>query len=181
MRWESLFADLEAQFEAEAARGKLSEIQEMVRIERARQTLVQRVGRHLGSPLDVQLLGSERLGGQLAAVGKDWLMLVHGGTEELIPFRALAWWSGRDAGRGEETGQRLVGFSQALRLLVRDRARVGIDGVDGRALANGTLDQVGQDFVEVALHARDEFRRGAAVHSRAVVPFTAMARVRRED
>ncbi len=181
MRWEALFADLEAQFEAEAARDKASEIQEFVRIERARQTLVQRLARHLGTRVEVQLLGAERLGGLLSSLGKDWLMLRHGGTEELVPFQALACWSGRDAGRNPEPGERRVGFSQALRVLVRDRARVAVGGTDGQQLASGTLDQVGQDFVEVALHERDEFRRGPAVHGRFVIPFSAVARVRREE
>lgn len=181
MRWESLFADLEAQFESEAVRDRTSEIQEFVRIERARETMVQRLVRQLGTRVEVQLLGAERLGGQLAAIGKDWLMLRHGGSEEIIPFGALAWWAGREAGREEAPEERRVAFSQALRVLVRDRARVGIGGVDGLHLASGTLDQVGQDFVEVALHARDEFRRGSAVQGRAVVPFSAIGRVRREE
>ena len=66
-------------------------------------------------------------------------------------------------------------------MLVRDRARVGIGGTDGRLLASGTLDQVGQDFVEVALHARDEFRRLPAVQGRSVIPFSAISTVRREE
>ena len=84
-----------------------------MRIERARQTLVQRLARQLGTRVEVQLLGAERLGGQLAAIGKDWLMLRHGGSEELIPFGALAWWAGREAGRersaGRATGRILPG------------------------------------------------------------------------
>ncbi|MFL4475170.1 hypothetical protein ACIPVK_14325 [Paeniglutamicibacter sp. MACA_103] len=181
MRWESLFADLEAQFEADEARNQNSEIQEFVRIERARQTLMQRLARHLDTRIDVQLLGAERVGGRLAGIGKDWLVLHHGGSEELIPVRALAWWTGAEAGGGPQPGERRVSFSQALRVLVRDRARVSIGGVDGQLLASGTLDQVGQDFLEVALHARDEFRRSTAVLGRTVVPFAALARVRREE
>ena len=181
MRWESLFADLEAQFAAEAARERTSEIQEIVRIERARQTMGQRLARHLGSGVEVHMLGSERLAGVLAAIGTNWLMLRHGTTEELLPFHALGWWSGTARPGGRDTGERLVGFSQALRVLVRDRARVGIGGTDGRLLASGTLDQVGQDFVEVALHARDEFRRLPAVQGRSVIPFSAISTVRREE
>ena len=181
MRWESLFADLEAQFAADEARNQSSEIQEFVRIERARQTLMQRLARHLDGRIDVQLLGAERLGGRLAGIGKDWLVLHHGGSEELIPVRALAWWTALEAGSGPPEGERRVGFSQALRVLVRDRARVSIGGVDGQLLASGTLDQVGQDFLEVALHARDEFRRSSAVLGRTVIPFAALARVRREE
>ncbi len=181
MRWESLFADLEAQFEADSARNRISEVQEIVRIERARQTMLQRLERHLGTRVDLQLLGAERPSGELSAIGRDWLMLAHAGREELIPFRALAWWRGLEAGRGPETRQRRVGFSQALRMLVRDRARVGIGGIDGQLLATGTLDQVGQDFVEVALHEQDEFRRGPVVLGRSLIPFSAIARVRREE
>lgn len=143
--------------------------------------MIQRLERHLGARVDVQLLGAERPTGELVAIGKDWLMLAHAGTEELIPFRALAWWRGLDMGRAPEAGSRRVGFSQAVRVLVRDRARVGIGGIDGQLLATGTLDQVGQDFVEIALHEQHEFRRGPAVLGRSVIPFSAIARVRRED
>lgn len=181
MRWESLFADLEAQFEAESARDRMNEVQEIVRIERARQTMLQRLERHLGTRVDLQLLGAERLSGDLSSIGRDWLMLAHGGTEELIPFRAVAWWRALAATRGTENGGRLVVFSQVLRVLVRDRARVGIGGIDGQLLATGTLDQVGQDFVEVALHVQDEFRRGPALMGRSLIPFSAIARVRRDE
>ncbi|MFL4479887.1 hypothetical protein ACIPUB_16620 [Paeniglutamicibacter sp. ORCA_105] len=180
MRWEALFADLEAEFGAEAAREQNSEIQELVRIERARQSLMQRLARHVGTRIDVQLLGAERIGGRLAGIGKDWLMLQHGGSEELIPVQAVAWWAALEAGRAPEPGERRVRFSQALRVLVRDRARVSVGGIDGQLLASGTLDQVGQDFLEVALHARDEFRRPGALLGRTVIPFAALARVRRE-
>ena len=181
MRWESLFADLEAQFEAESAQERMNEVQEIVRIERARQTLLQRLERHLGTRVDLQLLGAERRSGRLSSIGRDWLMLAHAGTEELIPIRAVAWWRALAAGRGPENRQRRVGFSQALRVLVRDRARVRIGGMDGQLLATGTLDQVGQDFVEVALHEQDEFRRGPAVMGRSLIPFSAIAMVRREE
>ncbi len=179
MRWESLFADLEAQFAAAAARDQVSEVQEIVRIERARQTLVQRLAGAVGGDVDLQLLGGERLGGRLAGIGKDWLMLNRAGTEELVPINAVSWWMARERTRtlAEQTESR-VKFSQALRVLVRDRARVSVGGIDGRLLASGTLDQVGQDFVEVALHPNDEFRRTPAVNGRVSIPFHAIARVR---
>lgn len=180
MRWEALFEDLEAQLEAVAAMDKTSEIQEAVRIERARETLIQRLNPQLNARVEVALLGGAKLHGNLRALGTDWFMLKHGETEELIPIGALASWLQRTPGDRQEDRKVRAGLGQALRAMVRDRARVSVGGIDGSLLASGTLDQVGHDFLAVALHDRDEFRRTPAVHGRALVPITAVAWVRRE-
>lgn len=150
MRWEALFADLEAQLEAEAAREKTTEIQEAVRVERARETLMHRLAPQLNANVEVRLLGGERLAGELTALGMDWFMLRHGATEELIPLGALGSW---------------------LQLTPGQRA-------DARATRAG-LGQAGRDFLEIAVHARDEYRRRSAVHGHVLVPMASVAWVRR--
>jgi hypothetical protein len=49
---------------------------------------------------------------------------------------------------------------------------------DGTSLA-ATLDRVGADFVEAAVHAPGEARRAAAVRDVLVVPMSALVAVRR--
>lgn len=180
MRWESLFEDLEAQLDAETAREKTSEIQEAVRVERARATLLERLSPQINAHVEVQLLGGERLHGRLASLGKDWFMLRRADVEELIPVHALSGWTQRTPGQRQDAREPRIGLGQALRVLVRDRARVSIGGIDGSLLAVGTLDQAGIDFLEVARHERDEYRRSTSLRGHSLVPLPAVAWVRRE-
>ena len=181
MRWESLFEDLEAQLEAESAREKTNEVQEAVRIERAREELIQRLSPQIDAHVEVQLLGGDRLHGRLAALGKDWFMLRRGEVEELVPIHALAGWTQRTPGQRQDAREPRIGLGQALRVLVRDRARISIGGIDGSLLATGTLDQAGRDFLEIARHERDEYRRAPALQGSSLVPIPVVAWVRREN
>ena len=180
MRWEMLFEDLEAELAAEFAREKTAEIREMVRVERARQTLRELLAPQLKAQIEVRLLGGERLHGCLGALGLDWVMLLRGETEELIPMNAIGAWIQRGAGERDGGSGGRAKFTQALRALVRDRARVTVGGSDGALLASGTLDQAGQDLVAIALHPRDEFRREPSVRGYALVPISSIAWVRKE-
>lgn len=181
MRWKLLFEDLEAELAAEHAREKTAEIQELVRIEKARQTLSERLAPQLKAQVEVRLLGGERLHGRFSALGVEWVMLRRGETEELIPAKAIGTWIQRTPGERDGIAGGSASFTQALRALVRDRARVSVGGCDGTLLASGTLDQTGQDFMAIALHARDEFRREPWVQGHALVPISSVAWVRREE
>jgi hypothetical protein len=71
----------------------------------------------------------------------------------------------------------------ALRGLARDRSPVSLTipgGPDGAGASElmGTIDRVGADFVEVALHAAWEPRRAAAVRQVVLVPRAAVIVVR---
>ncbi|PQZ95892.1 hypothetical protein CQ018_00920 [Arthrobacter sp. MYb227] len=180
MRWESLFEDLEAELAAEFAREKTAEIQETVRVEKARQSFGELLAPQLKAHIEVRLLGGERLHGRLSALGLDWVMLRRGETEELIPIHAIGTWLQRTSGQREGSISGSARFTQALRALVRDRSRISVGGCDGSLLASGTLDQVGHDFMAIALHARDEFRRETSIQGRAFVPIASVAWVRRE-
>jgi hypothetical protein len=73
---------------------------------------------------------------------------------------------------------RAFGVGHALRAISRDRAPVTLVDVTGAALT-GTVDAVGVDFVEVAEHPLDVPRRPENLRGTRVVPFAAMALVRR--
>ena len=66
-----------------------------------------------------------------------------------------------------------------MRAVARDRSGVRLYLVDGTVIA-ATLDRVGADFVEAAIHPTGEPRRHSGVRDVQLVAFTALAAVRRE-
>jgi hypothetical protein len=186
MRWESLFEDLETQLNGELLRDRATEIQEMVRIERSQVGLADRLRAQYGNVLALDLAGGLRLRGTLRHVGAGWLAMAEGPAECVVPFAALRGIEGMDAkafppdAPALGPARRRLGFGAALRALVRDRTRVALHGTDGLLLGAGTLDHAGADYLQLAVHARDEYRRPGAVRAVVAVPFTALAAVRRD-
>jgi hypothetical protein len=72
-----------------------------------------------------------------------------------------------------------LGLWFVLRRIARDRSPASLQLTDGTTLA-ATLDRVGADFVEVAVHAPGEARRAAAVRDVLLVPMAGLVAVRRE-
>jgi hypothetical protein len=182
VRWEQLFADLEAQAESLAAGDFQGEIAERTRIEVSKLRLVDRLRAATGHPLQVWCTGVGLVGGRLDQVGADWLLLAEdAGSEVLVGVAAVLSLVGvgtLSAAPGSEgkVAARLD-LRHALRGVVRDRAGVQVGLVDGTTFS-GTLDRVGADFVELAEHARGEPRRAAAVRRVRIVPLAALAVVR---
>ena len=69
MRWQQLFADLEAQLEAEEGRELALEVADRTRRERALVGLPERLLGHRGRTLQVRLLGGQVLAGEVVDVG----------------------------------------------------------------------------------------------------------------
>lgn len=184
MRWESLFEDLEAQLRAEQLRDQALEIQELVRVEMTRHVLADRLRSFLGHQLEVRLLGGTAVQGRLAHTGNGWLMLEAEGHEYLITDNGMAaiTLAGTElpAGAEAETEPGL-GLGGALRALVRDRCRVRIYCIDGTIIGEGTLDRAARDFVQLAVHERDQYRRTPAVRRMQLIPIAVIAAVRREN
>jgi len=126
--------------------------------------------------------------GTLRSVGPDWVLVGEGsGREALLSLSAMTIVEGLTAA----TGAPLTGVAQrldlrfALRGLARDRSPValtipggrGVSGTDDTELT-GTIDRVGADFIEMALHAAWEPRRAAAVRQVVLVPRSAIIVVR---
>jgi hypothetical protein len=65
----------------------------------------------------------------------------------------------------------------ALRRLTRDRATVALT-MAGDGVLTGTLDRVGADFVELAEHPPEEFRRPAVVRQVLTIPLAALHLIR---
>ncbi len=182
MRWERLFADLEAQAESLAAAEFEEEVSERTRVEVGRLRLVDRLRPAVGHPVRVACLGVDPLRGRLVRVGADWLLIAETpASETLIPLAAILSIGGLGAlstVRGSEgrVGARL-GLRHAMRGLARDRCAVQAALVEGSIVA-GTIDRVGDDFVEIAEHDQCEPRRAGSVRQVRTVPTAALALVR---
>lgn len=191
MRWERLFAELEGRFDVLADEQAEQERADRERVAIGAVTAVERLSGALDHQVRLGLAGGALVAGRLGAVGPDWLLLVEGQDRDcIVPWRSVTVVHGLTSATGPApSGLDLrLDLRYALRGLARDRAPVqlGLVGWAGGEAAvagpspelTGTIDRVGADFVEVALHAAWESRRRAAVRSVALVPLAAVLLVR---
>lgn len=179
MRWQELFADLEAQLLAEQRRELQAEVADRTRCEQAEVTVLDRVARSLGDVVTV-VTGAGAVRGVLEDVGKDWLLVQEEGRHAaLLPMTAVTALVGLANRSDDDRGMgRRFGVGVALRAIARDRAPVAIHDVSG-GLATGTIDKVGADHLDLAEHPADTMRRTTSLTGHRVVPFTAIGVVRR--
>jgi hypothetical protein len=184
VRWDELFADLEAQADALDRAERSGEVAERTRIELASIGMLDRLRPAQGGAVRLQLRGGAFVAGTLERVGVDWLLVSEGAAREmLVVLSAVQAVSGLGRAAavpnsGGAVAARLT-LRSALRGLARDRSGVALQLVDGTVLA-ATIDRVGNDFVEAARHAPGELRRQSAVRDVVLLPFAAIAAVRRE-
>ncbi|MGH8960943.1 MAG: hypothetical protein ACRDWT_07015 [Jatrophihabitantaceae bacterium] len=184
MRWNALFADLEAQAEVLEQAERAAEVQERTRAEVGALTLLDRLRPAVGLPVRLRTAGAGHLAGTLDRLGPDWALLEQdGGREVLVRLGAVTGIGG--LGRTSAVPGSLdavtarLGLWFVLRRIARDRSPVSLHLTDGTTLA-ATLDRVGADYVEVAVHAPGEARRAAAVRDVLLVPTAGLVAVRRE-
>lgn len=177
MRWHSLFEDLEAQLEREDAAGLHAEVAERVRAERASVELADRLLAHAGSRLALALARG-RVEGVVVDVAPQWLLLLQDRTPVLVPTTAVVAVQGLARAVAPEPGRvlRRLGLGHALRALARDRSAVAVHA--GGEVLTGTVDRVGADHLDLALHAAGEPRRAGAVTAVAAVAFAHLHQVR---
>jgi hypothetical protein len=182
MRWQQLFADLQAQFDQEEAAAERSEAASRTRAEVGAVRLVERLRGALGFPVVLGCVGAGPVAGVLVDVGVDWLLLDgDGGREDLVAMRAVRTVGGlgrRTAVPEPVSGVRSkLDLRRAMRGLARDRSVVQVVLDDGIVLT-GTVDRVGADYVELAEHPADQPRRSEAVQGVRAVVLDALAVVR---
>lgn len=154
MRWESLFADLDAQAATLERAERSAEAEEFARAEFASLTLADRLRGAIGEQLRVHTFDGGLHHGRLTACGPDWLLLdEEPARETLLRSAAVVTVTGLGRHAVTVTGTGHVaarlGLRSALRGIARDRSAVTLLLVDGSMLA-GTLGRVGADFVEVS-------------------------------
>lgn len=181
MRWQRLFTDLQAEFEEAAAREERAELPSRSRAETSAVRLAERLGGAVGERVSLRCRGAGEVAGRLEEAGADWALLTDdAGREVLVALPAVVVASGLVRSTAAEPGTRVraaLDLRWALRGLARDRSPVAVVLDDG-AVLTGTVDRVGADFVELAEHAPDEFRRAGAVRSVRAVALPAVAAVR---
>lgn len=181
MRWQQLFADLDAEFEDQQNREVMAEVADRTRREGALVGLGDRLRAGHGAHLVVRCLGGHLLSAQLLDSGADWLLLQEAGRRQVLaPLASLVTVTGLSSetstpGSEGELARRLD-LRWALRGLARSRTGVRLLLADGSGLA-GTLDRVGADHVELAEHPDGEPRRAPAVRRVVAVPLAALSAV----
>jgi hypothetical protein len=182
MRWQQLFADLQAQFEAEEAAVEQAESVSRTRAEVGALGIADRLRGAKGFPLVLGCRGAGPVAGVLMEVGSDWLLVEDdGGRQSLVSLAAVRSVSGlgRRTAVPEQAGpvRGRLDLRRALRGLARDRSAVQIVLDDG-GVFSGTLDRVGADYVELAEHPADLPRRSEAVQGVRAIVIGAIAVVR---
>ncbi|WP_369253464.1 hypothetical protein [Geodermatophilus amargosae] len=182
MRWQQLFADLQAEFEEAEAAEERAQLPARSRAEFGALRLGDRLGGAVGGRVSLRCRGAGEVAGVLTDTGPDWALLDDGsGRDVLIALSAVLTVSGLvrttvPAGP-PSTVRAALDLRRALRGLARDRSAVTVVLDDGGVLT-GTVDRVGADFVELAEHAADDFRRAGSVRGVRAVGLSAVAVVR---
>jgi hypothetical protein len=180
--WESLFADLDGEFDAAEAAELAAEVEDRTRREVARLRLVDHLHVAVGQAVLVTVAHFGPLHGRLLDLGADWLLLEDSAARQvLVPLPGVLSISGLGQRAAEPENQSPVTarlqLGYVLRALARDRTAVSVMLRDGSS-RTGTLDRVGADHLTIAEHAAGEVRRSAAVHGVSVIPFAALVMVR---
>jgi hypothetical protein len=178
VRWDELFGDLAAQWDAEERRELDAEVADRTRRERAAIGLYERLAAAADSVVSIHLVDRTTVSGPVADVGDGWVLLgQQPGGAALVPFTAFVSLAGvANRAAGSATGRRF-GLGYALRGLSRDRAVVAVSDLSG-AVVTGTIDAVGRDHLELSEHAADLPRRSENVTGRRLVPYSALVLVR---
>jgi len=202
-RWNNLFDDLESQLEQELEAEDVDLRVEEERLRLGRMSLRDRLvalQARPGSESVRLVVGADRVVDvRVATIGRDWLAgEVVGGARGrihcIVPLGAL---SGLLLTR-PQTGESLVehtgvegqglsarlGLAFVLRDLCRRRRAIDIDTLGHESGGNiggelhGTIDRVGRDHFDMALHDSDSARRESAVTHYRVIPFERLVFVR---
>jgi hypothetical protein len=178
VRWESLFSDLEAQAEADDRATFEADVGDLVRAERGAVRLRDRLRAHVGCDLAMHLVDGGTVHGALLDVGADWVLARGVSGDVLIPAASLAGVSGLSRSALGDDGRPARGLrlSTVLRGLAADRAPVAIRLVGDLAIG-GTIDRVGADHIDLAVHALDEPRRRESVAEVRTLATAAIARI----
>jgi hypothetical protein len=195
MRWDNLFDDLEGQLEQELGAEETDLRAEEERLRLGRLTLRDRLlalnHAAVSLPVRVELVDGSVLALRPRTFGRDWISgdIVDPSTRRqfILPLDAIAGLlltrdqvsdSLEDAApaEGERGLSRRLGLAFVLRDLCRRRQFVELvlrDGVTG-----GTIDRVGRDHLDLAVHEAGTARRESLVSHYRVVPFTWLVFVR---
>ncbi len=203
MRWDNLFDDLESQLETELSAEDLDLRAEEERLRLGRLSIRDRLAAVIGAGLpaadgaaigDVSILlaGGEPITVHPAALGKDWLSgdVVDESSSRHQCIIPLAGIGGVILGPAQVSASlrssdstpptRELSARLSLAFVLRDlcRRRHGVELELARGKVHGTIDRVGRDHIDLALHDRGSPRRESAVRQYRIVPLDQIRLIR---
>jgi len=199
MRWDNLFDDLEGQLEQELSAEELDVRAEEERLRLARLTIRDRIlavddAQPRGSHYSVRvfLADGSVISVRPVTVGRDWFSadVVDDSTRTsqcIIPIAAIASialtreqltssLAGDEADARRAPLPARLSLAFVLRDLCRRRATVELRTPTG--VLRGTIDRVGRDHLDLAIHEAGEPRRDASVSQSRIVPLAQVVLVR---
>ncbi|GGF01210.1 hypothetical protein [Mycetocola zhadangensis] len=201
MRWDSLFDDLESQLEHELHSDETDLRAEEYRHRLGRLALRERIstfsrgGGRERQPVTVELVTGETLALLPQTFGRDWfsadaqtagadsgavLVSMNAIAAILVPKSVLA--RSLDVPEVPDSDPRLtdrIGIAFALRDLCRRRAFVQVHCANAvSAVHSGTIDRVGRDHFDLAVHEPGQPRRERNVAHQRLIPFSQLAYLR---
>jgi hypothetical protein len=198
MRWDNLFDDLEGQLEHELSAEEVDLRAEEERLRLARMSLRDRIvaiheSARAGQSIRLLLPGGRVIAVTPVTFGRDWFsadLVDESARHEqcIVPLAAIAGLLlTRDqvahslgAASVAESGRGLsgrLGFGFVLRDLCRRRREIDLD-LTAHNSQHGTIDRVGRDHLDLAVHEPGTPRRESAVQHLRVVPFAQVELVR---
>ncbi len=179
MRWDRLFGDLESRFDHELGAEVAVEAVDEARARAAAVSLRDRLLAAAGTAV-VRTGAGATLRLRIAAVGGDWLAgREHAGGTVLVPLSAVQWLRLEPDAWRRPADRPTATFALALRDLARRRTPVEVALADDRP--TGTIDGVGADHLDLAVHPVELPRRDSAVTAVWLVPLRRIDRVRWSD
>lgn len=182
MRWERLIEEIGAQLDQEERQARDGEIADRIRREVAAVTLLDRLRAAEGQDVVLVLEPDRVHRGTIRQVGSDWLLLAEPAGECLVALahvQTIAGLGALTAAQLAPSARRIfdgMDLRYALRGIAIDRAQVRIATSGGGELT-GTIDRVGADFLDVAVHAVGEPRRRAQVTARSTIVLSSLVEV----
>jgi len=197
MRWDNLFDDLEGQLEQELSAEDLDVHAEEERLRLGRLSLRDRIaavveaeGKDAGAGIRIVLSDGTSLSVRPQTFGRDWfsaaLLDSPGRRQAIVPLASIAsvvFTRAQAAVSLTATPSELsqtslparLTLSFVLRDLCRRRASVEVSTPVG--VLHGTIDRVGRDHIDLAVHDAGEARRESAVRELRAIPLTQLVLV----
>jgi hypothetical protein len=193
MRWDNLFDDLEGQLEQELSAEELDVRAEEERLRLGRLSLRDRIvavveaqGQDDAAGIRLVLADGTPLTLKPQTFGRDWFsaVLIDGSsrsTQAIVPMAAIAsvvFTRAQAAVSLTATPSELSQTSLPARLtlsfVLRDlcRRRAAVDLSTPIGPLHGTIDRVGRDHIDLAVHEAGEPRRESAVRESRAIPLT---------
>ncbi|WP_344792560.1 hypothetical protein [Gryllotalpicola daejeonensis] len=195
MRFDLLFDDLEAQLESQLAAEGAQQRGEEERLRAARTSLRERlasVAGRAGAGIRLRLIDGSAIDVSPVTVGRDWLAAdLPGGGGCVVPIAAIASVALSSAqvmasrermpeqappAQGALTAK--IGIGVVLRDLARRRVPLDVLSRAEPAPVHGTIDRVGADHLDLAVHERGAARRASSVLEHRIIALPAVSLLR---